>query len=352
MQYFNAAADRLDGVLQRAASQAGVNFVDVRPNFSGHGVCDSGGRWINGIDLKSPGALPIDGSFHPTEAGQADGYARAIQAYIDSATNITSHGYPANPAPTPDPATATENPSVVVRALAVQPVTPGSAECEGTYQAGQTLSVVGQGFAPDTSVQLFITSPGLGPAAEEQVAQVTSDPGGNVAATIRIPLAAAGFNPTAAQAGIIFANAIGLGPTGAHVDDIAAMKLVPHGSACGTVEPFPFSGFDPPIKNLPEINAENPGRTIPVKFALAGSNAILTDVLAAGYPQSAPVPCSQAPLLTTGDPTSPTPSSSASAGDEYHYNWKTSKSWSGCRELIVKVVDGSYHRAVFDFGAS
>jgi hypothetical protein len=136
------------------------------------------------------------------------------------------------------------------------------------------------------------------------------------------------------------------------VDDIAAMKLVPHGSACGTVEPFPFSGFDPPIKNLPEINAENPGRTIPVKFALAGSNAILTDVLAAGYPQSAPVPCSQAPLLTTGDPTSPTPSSSASAGDEYHYNWKTSKSWSGCRELIVKVVDGSYHRAVFDFGAS
>jgi len=60
----------------------------------------------------------------------------------------------------------------------------------------------------------------------------------------------------------------------------------------------------------------------------------------------------QAPLLTTGDPTSPTPSSSASAGDEYHYNWKTSKSWSGCRELIVKVVDGSYHRAVSDFGAS
>ena len=106
MQYFNAAADQLDGVLQLAASQAGVNFVDVRPNFSGHGVCDSDGRWMNGIDLRSPGGSAIDGSFHPNGRGQANGYARAIQAYIDSATNRTSKGYPANPTPTPDPATA------------------------------------------------------------------------------------------------------------------------------------------------------------------------------------------------------------------------------------------------------
>jgi hypothetical protein len=353
MQLFNNLADRLDPLLQRAAGQAGVNFVDVRPAFTGHGLCGSGGSWINGIDLKSPGGSPIQGSFHPTEAGQADGYARAIRDYIDSATNVTRQGYPANPAPLPDPPFATESPSVVVQALAVQPATTGSsAECEGTYQAGQKLSVVGQGFAPGASVQLFITSPGLGPTAEQQVAQVTADSAGNIATIVRIPLAATGFNLPGAQAGVVFADAIGLGPDGAHVDDIAPMKLVPHGSTCGTVEPFPFIGFDPPIKNLPEINAENPGRTIPVKFALAGSNAILTDVLAAGYPQSAPVACSEAPLLTTGDPTSPAPSSSGSAGDEYQYNWETSKSWSGCRELIVKVVDGSYHRAVFDFGAS
>jgi len=305
IQYFNAAADRLDNVLQRAAGQAGVNFVDVRPNFSGHGVCSSSGAWINGIDLRSPSGSfsvpPIDGSFHPNGRGQANGYARAIQAYIDSATNRTSQGYPANPTPLPDPPSAIENPSIVVQSLAVQPATLGSAECEGTYQAGQTLSVVGQGFAPGASVQLLITSPGLGPTAEQQVAQVTADSTGDIATTTRIPLAATGFTPPGAQAGLIFADAIGLGPTGAHVDDTAPMKLVPHGSTCGTVEPFPFSGFDPPIKNLPEINAENPGRTIPVKFALAGSNAILTDVLAAGYPQSAPVPCSEAPLLTTED---------------------------------------------------
>jgi hypothetical protein len=32
-------------------------------------------------------------------------------------------------------------------------------------------------------------------------------------------------------------------------------------------------------------------------------------------------------------------------------NWKTDKSWRGCRALVVKLVDGSYHRAVFDFGS-
>jgi hypothetical protein len=201
-------------------------------------------------------------------------------------------------------------------------------------------------------VGLYVESPGLGNTAEQQVDQVTSDSGGNIASTFRIPLAATGFTPPGAQTGIIFANAIGLGPRGAHVDDVALMGLAPHSSACGTVEPFPFSGFDPPIENLPQINAETPGWTIPVKFALAGSNAVLTDVLAAGYPQSSPVSCSSPSLLTIGDPTSPAPSSSGSASDEYHYNWKTSKSWSGCRELIVRLVDGSYHQAVFDFGAS
>jgi len=41
--------------------------------------------------------------------------------------------------------------------------------------------------------------------------------------------------------------------------------------------------------------------------------------------------------------------SSQTPGDDYNYVWKTDESWSGCRELIVKPVDGSYHRALFNF---
>jgi hypothetical protein len=37
--------------------------------------------------------------------------------------------------------------------------------------------------------------------------------------------------------------------------------------------------------------------------------------------------------------------------NEYNYVWKTDSGWRGCRMLIVKVVDGSYHRALFNFGS-
>jgi len=354
LQYFNPATDRLDGVLQRAAGQAGVNFVDVRPNFTGHAVCGNGGEWIRGFTALSGSTLPgkpISGSFHPNELGQSSGYAAAFERYIASATNLTPAGFPVNPVPLPDPpSTVATPPSVVVQALTLQPVTIGSADCEGTYQAGQTLSAAGDGFTPGASVQLYVASPGLGSAGERQVGQVIADSTGHVAATIRIPLRATGFTFPGANAGVIFVDAIGAGPAGAHADDVAVAGLAPHTSSCGTVEPYPFSGFFPPISNLPQINDEIPGQTIPVKFSLAGSDAALTDVLAAGYPQSAPVSCSSPQLITTGEPTSPTPSGSSEASDEYNYNWQTSTSWSGCRELIVKLVDGTYHQAVFNFG--
>jgi len=47
--YLNGATDRLDGVLGQSAGQAGVNFVDIRAAFDGHGVCGGSGAWINGL---------------------------------------------------------------------------------------------------------------------------------------------------------------------------------------------------------------------------------------------------------------------------------------------------------------
>ena len=111
-----------------------------------------------------------------------------------------------------------------------------------------------------------------------------------------------------------------------------------------------FTGFGPPVASPPARNSENAGRTIPVKFTLAGSGAILSQVLAAGCPQSAPVSCASPGQLTSGDPTTATWPGSASPSDDYNYLRKTDPSWTGCRELIIKLVDGTYHQAVFDFG--
>jgi hypothetical protein len=360
------AGDRLDGVLAAAAAQAGVNFVDVRPAFSGHAICGNAGAWINGISFASgsgqPCTLmvlgrciwsgaPIVGSFHPNASGQSGGYASAIQAYINAAANQTPEGFPLNPnqlhAPAYHPAAAP--PSVAVGALDVQPATQGTADCGGTYQAGQTLTVAGGGFMPGASVSLYVTSPGLGATGERLLGPAIAGPSGNVSATIRIPLAATGFTPAGASAGLAFVDAIGTGAGGTHVDDVASAGLAPHTSSCGTVEPYPFNGFGPPVANQPAVNAATPGRTVPVKFSLAGSGAVLSQVLATGYPQSAPVSCASPAQLTSGDATVEDPQGGSSANDDYNYGWKTDMSWTGCRELIVKLVDGTYHRAVFDF---
>ena len=36
--------------------------------------------------------------------------------------------------------------------------------------------------------------------------------------------------------------------------------------------------------------------------------------------------------------------------DRYTYVWKTDKAWAGtCRQLVVQLTDGTFHRATFDF---
>jgi hypothetical protein len=42
-------------------------FADPRPKFSGHELCDGAG-WLNSV------TIPIGSSYHPTAAGQANGY--------------------------------------------------------------------------------------------------------------------------------------------------------------------------------------------------------------------------------------------------------------------------------------
>lgn len=259
MQYFNGAVDQLDGRLHNAAEEAGVNFVDVRSTFAGHEVCGNLGGWINGFSVASgtgkpctwmvagvciSANLPLVGSFHPNASGQSDGYAAKIEAYINAAANRTPEGFPLDPTPiTTAVSPAAVNtavavkPSVAVNALNVQPVAQGAADCEGTYQAGQAVTVAGGGFTPGATVRLYVTSPGLGPTAEQQVGSATADPNGNVSVTIRIPRAATGFTPPTASAGLIFVDAIGTGVAGTHVDDVASAGLAPHTSSCGTVNP-------------------------------------------------------------------------------------------------------------------
>ena len=115
---------------------------------------------------------------------------------------------------------------------------------------------------------------------------------------------------------------------------------------------FPFSGFFSPVGNPPTLNAMKAGVAVPVKFSLGGARGL--DVIAANFPQSRPVACpgGSVPVdvveltLTAGQ-------SSLSydiSTDTYTYAWKTDKAWAGtCRELTVRLSDGSDHKALFQF---
>ena len=113
---------------------------------------------------------------------------------------------------------------------------------------------------------------------------------------------------------------------------------------------FDFKGFYAPVDNQPVVNVVKAGSSVPLKWSLAGYQGM--GVLATGSPSSRSVSCdsSLAPdeLELTATPGSSGLSYDATA-DRYSYVWKTEKAWTGCRELVLRLSDGSVHTAAFRF---
>jgi uncharacterized repeat protein (TIGR01451 family) len=113
---------------------------------------------------------------------------------------------------------------------------------------------------------------------------------------------------------------------------------------------YNFSGFFSPVSNPPTINQATAGRSIPVKFSLAGNQGL--SIMAAGSPYSQEVTCGSnnvTDLQETGTAGNSSLSYDASS-DRYNYTWKSEPSWAGtCRMLTVRLIDGTEHTAYFKF---
>lgn len=130
---------------------------------------------------------------------------------------------------------------------------------------------------------------------------------------------------------------------------------------CGTVSSFSpfavaealhdFSGFFQPVDNLPTLNVIKAGSAIPVKFSLGGDQGL--NIFEAGYPRSQVIACdSVAPVDGIEETVSANSSGlSYDAGTgQYTYAWKTDRSWANtCRQLVIKLDDGTVQRANFKF---
>ena len=122
-------------------------------------------------------------------------------------------------------------------------------------------------------------------------------------------------------------------------------------ASCGTAIQYDFTGFFAPVNNPPTLNKVNASRAVPVKFSLGGDQGL--DVFADGYPKSHQIDCDDNTAIDTVEETLTAGGSSLTydaATDTYTYVWKTSKNWSDtCRQLVVKLADGTEHVANFEF---
>ena len=114
---------------------------------------------------------------------------------------------------------------------------------------------------------------------------------------------------------------------------------------------YNFTGFFPPVNNLPVFNVVNAGRAIPIKFSLSGYKGL--NIFAPNSPSSGQIACNSSdPAVTLQDTVTAGGSSLSydASSDQYIYVWKTEQSWAGtCRQLVVQLNDGSIHRADFKF---
>jgi len=108
--------------------------------------------------------------------------------------------------------------------------------------------------------------------------------------------------------------------------------------------------FGEPVRDL-ELNQLAAGASVPVKFGLGGDDGL--NIFAAGYPTSKQISCPKGLPPDMVEETS-TLSKSGLTYDAtsglYTYVWKTDRTWKGtCRELNLKLADGSDHRVQFQF---
>ena len=111
-----------------------------------------------------------------------------------------------------------------------------------------------------------------------------------------------------------------------------------------------FKGFRWPVDDFPAINRWIAGEVVPVRFSLGGYRGL--DILAPGYPQVAEVDCGEGEQPTTGRAARSVwwQKGLRYKHRSYVFMWRTERDWTrDCRQFLIKLNDGSVHRAEFRF---
>jgi hypothetical protein len=109
---------------------------------------------------------------------------------------------------------------------------------------------------------------------------------------------------------------------------------------------YDFGGFGWPVRNPPRTTWWRAGKPGPIRFGLGGDQG--RHVIEPGWPRVAKVDCGANAQASDG--TRARVSMPAYRDGRYRLLWKTERRWKGsCRQLLLKLADGTIHRAEFRF---
>jgi pimeloyl-ACP methyl ester carboxylesterase len=354
-------------VLDPSANDAGWNNSDVTVSFSASD--NTGGSGVKEIEFSLSGAQ-TGGATTPGDEAQAvitnEGettvryFARDVEGNVEVANQELVR--------------LDKTPPLIASVTDVMPNAAGwhKTAVQVSFEASDTLSGVASVSAP-----VAVTAEGSG----QEIIGTAEDKAGNqaaAAAALNIDLTLPNVTINAPSQGTVYllnetvkaeyacadalsgiASCIGpvaagatlpTGSVGDHTFAVAATDVADnHASQSHAYAVrYAFSGFMSPIGS--GVNAVNGGQTVPVKFSLQDARG------ASVSRPSSVVSLMSAPSACDGSAPGPmTPAQSSGGlglradGQQLHFNWKTEKSWTGCRLLALTLADGATHKAVFRF---
>ena len=237
---------------------------------------------------------------------------------------------------------------------------PDAVTCgPGTLDAPNYRFVTGaKGTLRIAKADQAITFP---PITEKTLGTPDLDPGATASSGLTVAYSAAPASVCTVVAGKVHLVGVGACTVTAIQGGSANYNpAAPQSRTFGVV--YRWDGFFRPIENKDAagnsvLNVAKSGSTIPVKFSLGGNQGLGVFWLDAGatvsaYPSSTAITCDSGAAqdaveeytaATSGLKYDP-------VADQYVYNWKTDATWAGkCRQLTVRLTDGTYHRANFKF---
>jgi hypothetical protein len=300
----------------------------------------------------------VDPNSAPTISATVQEVARDTSGSVSIASVNDAEDDESNLSVTVDSGSSSTTNGVTVSGIAVDSggaVTANIAATCSASDASFTLRVTDSGtlFA-DATLSVFITAEIEDPVLSLPSNIVTSLPADSADLTKVVEFTVSATDNCDAAPAVVAdpptGSAFSVGTTTVNVTATDASGNTAIGSFTVTVL-YNFTGFFQPVDNLPAVNGAGAGQAIPVKFSLSGNKGL--NIFATGFPASQQIDCIGGAPVESVEETVTAGSSTLSydpASDRYVYVWKTERWWKGtCRQLMVKLNDGSVHSALFQF---